>query len=347
VARDPGHLQVIDLQSQQIIANRAHELRFVNGVSWSPDGNTLIVTNYGQNHASMWDVTSQRMVRTLEGMESEDILMVNTIQWSPDGTRIAGGRSVPNEATGSDVIIWDANTGEILMTLPYTGVVADQIIDLEWSPDGRLLLGSVMSNQTGRGSVLIWDVEAGTTQLQREVEIGFSGVEWSPDGNQWAFINLGDDFSSSSVQVWETGASSETDIPQITDDLSYTAFHLAWRPNSSQLLLEGTERQISLWDVETDTQIISFEGEDRWFSWSPDGQFVASVIPSELPDNIAGTINIWLVSDDGLDWQIVESLPSDYIFVRNFFPIEWSPDGNCVSAPMGYLFGGIRIWCGE
>ena len=347
VTRDPGYLQVIDLQSQQIIANRAHELRFINGVSWSPDGNTLIVTNNGQNRVSMWDVASQRMLRTLEGTESEDVLMVNAIQWSPDSTLIAGGRSVPNDATESDVIIWDANTGEILMTLPYLGVIADQIIDLEWSHDGRLLLGSVMSNQTGRGRVLIWDVEAGTTQFQREVERGFSGVEWSPDGNQLAFINQNDDFSSSSVEIWETGASSEIDIPQITHDLPYIVFHLAWRPNSSQLLIAGTEGQISLWDIDTDTQLISFDGEDEWFSWSPDGQFVASAIQPASSDSITGTINIWSVSDNGLDWQIVESLPSDYIFVSNFFPIAWSPDGNCVSAPMGYLFGGIRIWCGE
>jgi WD40 repeat protein len=60
----------------------------VGNVVWSPDGTLLAsVGGFLDNVMRVWDATTGRELRTLEG----HVDFVNGAAWSPDGTRLASG----------------------------------------------------------------------------------------------------------------------------------------------------------------------------------------------------------------------------------------------------------------
>ncbi|NJL26903.1 MAG: hypothetical protein HC897_02975 [Thermoanaerobaculia bacterium] len=94
-------------------------------VSWQPDGD-LLACGYHSGIIAIWESTSGKAVRVLEGHEDT----VFSVAWSPDGQRLASA-----SADGT-LRLWDAATGvclAILLALPE-GWVA-------FTPDGRYKLG--------------------------------------------------------------------------------------------------------------------------------------------------------------------------------------------------------------
>lgn len=279
---------------------------------------------------------------------TDDTVGIRSVAWSPDGKIIAAGARVPanDEATQGNIYLWDAITGELMRSLTYEGVFADQVAVLKWSPDGTKLLGSTASNFTGMGRVIVWDVATGGQEFQIIFEAGFTGGDWNPDGNSIVFAQANLMENTYQLQTWASDASPDNgDMPLSLIELPDNTYFVAWRPNHQQVLTHTQNEQITLWDMETNSQITNVESNDQWFAWRSDGQIVASVVQSES-NEIGGTINIWSVSENGADWQLVEAILVDPIFMTFFYPIEWTENSNCFGAGMGQLLGGVRIWCG-
>jgi WD40 repeat protein len=86
------------------------------------------------------------------------------VTFSPDGRRLAGSVSVvPGPPGAGEVKVWDAQTGEELLSLKgnlkgHTG----RVHSVAYSPDGkRLASGSGSAAQGVGGEVKVWDAQTG------------------------------------------------------------------------------------------------------------------------------------------------------------------------------------------
>src|SRR6185436_6698384 len=97
--------------------------------------------------------------------------------FSPDGTTVAGGLAGDEDGPGL-VFVWDAETGDHVLTLGKVGTSYDHIRGLAYSPDGKLLAGLAAS-----GGVHLWDLASGqeVKGWDTRTENG-AGIAFSPDG---------------------------------------------------------------------------------------------------------------------------------------------------------------------
>ena len=146
----------------------------------------------------------------------------NGLAWSPDSKRIAAS----NRATSTNLVrIWDATTGQHLVTVP----IHEFVNTLAWSPDSQqvaIVTGQsvfIVDGQTGQ----ILHTLPGQFQSSAPVTSGrvplssllpgssgaeLRGVAWSPDGSQIAISAFGST-SGSSVLVWNVQSGAMFRLP--------------------------------------------------------------------------------------------------------------------------------------
>lgn len=169
--------------------------------------------------------------------------------------------------------------------------------DPAWHPDGRYLTYS--SDETGTQELFVYDTETGDHRRVTEIDDAVVSTAWSPTGDQIAYQNQWRETYTLDVEITEDGI--ETGEPeQWTEDL-----FLPGRPTFSgdgntlalgalytysERFREGTSRILAI-DLETGDEEWYYPGDD-WDSlstrghdgplWSPDGNYIASVVESTL-----------------------------------------------------------------
>jgi WD40 repeat protein/tRNA A-37 threonylcarbamoyl transferase component Bud32 len=126
-------------------------------VAYSPDGRRLVSAG-GDGFAKVWDAATGKELLTLRGHTSA----VTGVAYSPDGQRIvttAGGTTKGGERLDEDVKIWDALTGQEILTLQ--GAWA-QIPRVTFDASGRRLAASADS------VVTIWEAAPLAAELHEE-----------------------------------------------------------------------------------------------------------------------------------------------------------------------------------
>ena len=111
----------------------------VEGVAFSPDGNTLALASRDA-HVHLWDVATGRLVAPLKGHSSA----VTAVVFSPDGRTLASG------SADNTVRLWNVETRRELMQLDSGSVKLGAVQTLAFSPDGQQLLAG------GGGSTAFW-----------------------------------------------------------------------------------------------------------------------------------------------------------------------------------------------
>jgi len=168
---------------------KGHEAPIL-AVAYSHDGKFIAsgsgYPGFNDNSIRRWD--AQKGASTGPRLTGH-MNCVRTVAWSPCGMKIASG------SDDSSIKIWQAETGQELMTLKgHLGMITA----LAWTPDGRKLA-------TGGTdwTVKIWDSESGECLLtwtghRRMV----SSVCWSPNGCLLATTSWDYDIS-----IWDTWTS--------------------------------------------------------------------------------------------------------------------------------------------
>lgn len=279
----------------------------VNGVAFSPDGDTLAGGGELQTIA-LWSVARQECLALLYGYNSG----VLALAFSSDGATLA--------SAGFDrtIRLWSAGQRTVLARLAgHTG----PIYSLAFSPEDTLLVsGSGGDDRTVR----LWSVASATclSALQGH-HSPVVAVAWSADSYTIASGSL-----DRTIKLWS---------PTSTASLATLSGHqdavraLAFSPDGSLLASASYDRTVRLWEVARREPIQTFSGHTapaRAITFSPDGRLVASSSADQ-------TIRLWSVA--GGDCLAILSEHSGEVVALAF-----SVDGSVLAS--GSFDGTIRLW---
>jgi WD40 repeat protein/tetratricopeptide (TPR) repeat protein/tRNA A-37 threonylcarbamoyl transferase component Bud32 len=290
----------------------------------------------------------------------EHLGTVMSAEFSPDGQRIL------TASKDGRARVWDAQSGQALLTLPHAG----EVMAAHFSADGMRLV-SVSLDKTAR----IWDAHTGRPIIEPlEHTSGVLCAEFSPDEQRLA-TGTGD----GSLTLWDvTTGKPSGQSAQIKGELEYLEFS----PDGRQLVLASQRSRrgqvINVTDAKTLVEFIQYENMDyniavnvNYPSFSPDGARVVTVPPggnlSVIPTGFDSTnrllgqlhthsITCARFSPDGQSlataatdsnariWDAHTLQPVSEVMRHDNYVncIQFSPDGHAVAT--GSRDYTVRIW---
>jgi WD40 repeat protein len=281
-----NHLEIIDPNSGEVLAEQENDTIYFSQPSWSQDGTRLIFstgvainvwnTPWEENNTITSFYQQERSRTTVGYMPILEPL------WSPNASLIMAQRS------GERIEIWDADSGQFAYSLQVWPITATL-----WLSNEQLITGSMF------GSAAIWDIS--TNETVSALSVNSSGYN-DPDINSLAlspdrrWIAVG--ASDNSVRLWDlslTGNISSEDAPWNPDilrdpRLSRTSWFpiitLDWSPDGRYIAGASQNGVVYIWDFTTRTLIgdlLVGGGRTQVFSvqWSPYGGRLAY---SSVPD---------------------------------------------------------------
>lgn len=121
-------------------------------IAYSPDGRTLVATEFGGNSLSLWDVTAKPRLKAEPSDPQPNArtwspVGIYPVAFSPDGTTVATSDGSP----ANSAYLYNAATGQLTTTLTDPNSLG--VADLAYTPDGKTLLTA-----DGNGNIYLWDL---------------------------------------------------------------------------------------------------------------------------------------------------------------------------------------------
>lgn len=246
-------------------------------------------------------------------MQDEEIEFSNSIAFSPDGhfDALSAGRLLAM-AGMTNVIFWDAATGEKLFTLAGESVGATLgynlgVGQISFSPDGERLAVANMD-----GAAKVWDLASGavvTTFNGHPAPVLISNIVFSADGRS-VFTGADDTF----VRQWDAATGAE--IRAFFGD-GKDIYGVALSPDGQTLAMGDQDGMMTLWDVASGTKLRTFgshAGLLMRLVFNADGTCLASA-------GFDRQAKVWDVASGA-------ELFSLYGNLSNVFGVSFSPDGD-------------------
>lgn len=195
-----------------------------------------LVTGLGTTKLSLWDATTGKLLRTLEGHTGG----ISAVTFSPDGKTIA------TAAYDKTVMLWEAATGKSILTFKeHTGPV----LTVAFSTDGKLVASGGADKK-----VLVWKAPAGTVANKFEGHANeVVSLAWGPTATGL----LASGSNDKTVRLWNT----KTGQPgrEFTETGETAALSLAWSPDGKLLASGHYDDRIRIWQVNNGKQIHTLE----------------------------------------------------------------------------------------
>jgi WD40 repeat protein/DNA-binding SARP family transcriptional activator len=307
-AAEDGTARVWDAATGEELLVISGHAAGIGGVSFDPTGR-LIATAGGDGLTKLWDV-SPGGSRELVTVATDAPATFSA--YSPDGAWLATG-------TGDgDVVVWDAVTGERRIVLSGH---SDRVTGGGFSRDGTLLVTSG-EDQTAR----VWDLNSGSSRFAviDHIDTVWSS-NFSPDGTMLVTGGL-----DGLVALWSVPDGRE--ISRLAG--TRAAFSVVFSPDGSLLVVAGIGIQI--WDVETMTPLVEFEGHSGAILAVEFGRDAGSMATAGAD----GLAKLWDIS--AIRSGNVRELASLQGHTGALIDVEFSPSGSQIATAA--LDDTIKIW---
>lgn len=236
-----GQLHIHDLQTRSFSAELPNACRASRSVSYSSDGNLLLVSSRG-GHIELWSLTgNQPTSKSLLAHDGD----VSCCQFAPDGTRFF--------TCGDDhrCIMWDVNT--LRPAFELRGA-RETVRRARFLADGtRLITGDIA------GHLQLWDLT--TQRLVKQIDVSapalpfksfVEGLELLPGETEFMIALRGGGISVWNLESGELSRTFQHDGREFTT--------LSVSSDGSRAVTGGSDGQIDVWDVATGACLQSFAG---------------------------------------------------------------------------------------
>jgi WD40 repeat protein len=270
-----GTAKVFDAATGQGLLTLSGHSEFLFGIAYSPDGKRLATSSHDKT-AKVWDAQTGQELLTLSkaghgyGIVGGQWTGILDVVFSPDGTRLA--------SAGADgtAVIWDASTGQELLTLSNHGI---GLTTLAFSPDGtRLLTASdtdpaVDLPETGEpdARATMWDLATGQEIFSVVEPVRIWSLAFDKDGGRFAtgafggVLRLRDAATGQKLLELPGHASTIADI--------------RFSPDGQTIATGSGDGTAKVWDAETGKELATLTGHTVIVSgvaFSPDGTRLAT-----------------------------------------------------------------------
>jgi hypothetical protein len=288
----------------------AHDLTFTNG------GKTLVTVDHRDGMVRLWNFETGNEERSFQAVPEAEQSQSNHV-WrtvlAPDGTTVAvaydsfhaGGRGgLGFRGTPHAVRLWDMASGKEKHTLEGHHWY---VVDMAFSPDGRLLASASETSFSEKGPVFVWVAATGkrVPALPDGLRLGATAVAFSRDGRFLATA-----LPDGAIQLWEVATwSKRNEFKGHRDRATTLTF-----ASGGQLLSGSLDTTVLAWDLRPPRVAPSVTLESAWNdlarrdaaeSFKSEGRFLAA--PADTVKLFAERIK----PVDALDPKRVERLLAD------------------------------------
>jgi WD40 repeat protein len=311
---DDGHVKIWDIATGREIRSFQDPTGHVWALAFSPDGRRLagVIRKRQQVQAPIprgsrngklliWDAATGEVVRELP-----QVALVQRLEFSQDGRRLA--------AAGDDVNIWDADTGQNLLTLPptmrYGGAMA-------FHPAGNLVALAARDS-----AVKLWDVPSGRIVKTLPGKVSrVSSLAFDSRGAQLASLD------EKTLRIWDS-------------DTGALRFGLPYDGRFQGLAFSSDGHSLVTWSHGAGFRILDLQETGEPVAIRPNTSNITGVAVSPVAGHVAAgcadnTLRIWNLQTSS--WS---QRQTHLAGVRG--PVAYSRNGRPVAASLG--FAGAKLW---